>query len=369
MNNLKIVFYLLIASITLVGCSTQNKPVEHQSDLIEITSLQLATDSMQFGEIQRTPFDGTIKCNGTVVPMPNGIALVSAPLAGVIKNIYCNSGQAVVINQALMEISGNEVIDIQKDMAEASANYKRLKNEFERVQALYNEKVTSEKDFIVVESDFKTAQARYQGLKLKTQAIGFSASRIEEGDFYSSYVIRSPINGHISSLKSSIGNYVEPQSGLLEIIDPSKLQIQLSVFATDVASLKKGQMVHFKPMNSTNTYNATISSVGVAVDNNSRSIECFASLTDKNLTYPIANQFVESQIVTGTDTVYALPSEAIIKTETGNYILVMEKHDDNKYFFNKVEINTGRQFNGYTEILGTRPNGEVLVKGVYNVVI
>lgn len=67
---------------------------------------------------------------------------------------------------------------------------------------------------------------------MKIEAMGLSASKIENGEFYSSYAIKTPINGNISTLNAQIGSYIDSQSELLEIINPDMLQLKLSLFAT-----------------------------------------------------------------------------------------------------------------------------------------
>jgi cobalt-zinc-cadmium efflux system membrane fusion protein len=367
MNALKQLLFLITAILFVIACTNKQESAELESNLIKITKQQLETDSIQLGKIITKTFESTINCNGSIVPLPNGIANVNVPVAGVIKNIYCNNGQLVEKNQSLLEITGNEIIDIQKEFAEASALYKRLKKEYERIESLYNEKVTTEKEFILAESEYKTSKATYNGLKIKIDAIGFSISKIENGDFYSSYSIKAPIKGNISSLNAHIGSYIDTKTELIDIIDPAMFQLKLFVFAGDLTNLKKGQSVRFKSVNSNIVHYATISSIGVAIDNVSKSIACYAALSDKTLLNRIANDFVESEIITGIDTVTALPSAAIIKNEDKNYILVLNKKENENYYFDKVEVKIGRQHQGFSEIPEAKIEGEIIVKGVYNI--
>lgn len=367
---MKTIKYLLIfAGLTFIlsSCNDKQETIEEESNLIEITNQQFITDSMQLGKTETRLFENTIKCNGIIETLPNGMAKVSAPIPGVVKNINISNGQFVRKNQPLFELAGIEIIDIQKDFAEATANYKRSKSEYERIKSLYNEKVTSEKDYIVAETEFKTTMAKYNGLKLKIEAIGFSVVKIENGEFYSSYSIKSPIDGYISKLQTNIGSYIESQNELLEIINPEMFQIKLSIFAKDINNLKKGQSVRFKSLNNNDIHVATINSIGVTIDNESKSINCYASIKDKNLTNLIVNEYIEAEIITNSDTVIALPSNAIINSDTGNFILVLEKEDDNKYSFKKVEIKIGSKNEEFTEILEPKIDGLILTNGVYNI--
>ncbi len=368
MNTVKQILYYAIAITILVSCGSNPEPVEEPSGQIKITSQQFTSEGMQLGELETMAFESTLKCTGTIVPQPDGMAKVNALIPGVVKAIYCANGKYVEKNQPLIEIAGNEVIDIQKDYAEASANYKRIRSEYERTKLLYEEKVTSEKEFVIAESGYYVAKAEYNSLKSKLEAIGLSIAQIEHGDFYSSYSLSAPIKGYISSLTANIGSYVDPQAMLCEIADPDKFQLRLSVFADNISGVSKGQTVRFKSVNTGGEYFATISSIGISVDSDSKSVDCYATITDESYTDPIANIFVESEIITRLDTVYALPSDAIIKTETGHAVLVLQKQEGEEYFFEKVILSTGRMNNGYTEILGKPVEGRILVSGVYNVV-
>lgn len=366
MQTAKHILYLAIATFIMFSCGNKPEVAEQESSLIEITNQQFETDSMQLGEIETKLFENIVKCNGTTVPLPNGIAKLNAPISGIIKSINCSNGESVDKNQPLIEITGNEIIEIQKEFAEASANYKRIKSEYERIKSLHNEKVTAEKDFIVAETEFKASMAKYSGLKLKIESIGLSTSKIENGEFYLSYQLKSPIKGYISNFNASIGSYIDSQAELLEIINPDMLQVKLSVFVNEIANLRTGQTVRFKSANTENYQLATISSIGVAINNETKSIECYAAITGKRAINPIAYEFVESEIVTSIDTVKALPSDAIIKTDTGFAVLVLEKQEDDFYYFKKIDTKTGLNNMNYTEIISNLPSAKFLVKGTYN---
>lgn len=368
MNTIKRLLYFTTTTVIISACGNKQEAAQQESNLIEITTQQFANEAMQLGKMVNKPFENIIKCYGNIVTLPKGMAKVNAPVDGIIKNIQCFNGQSVSKNQPLIEIAGTEIIDMQKDFAEASANYKHKKNEYERIKALYNEKVTSEKDFILVETEFKTSIARYNGLKLKIEAIGFSISKVENGEFYSSYLIKSPIDGYISNLRTNIGSYIDSKTDLLEIINPDLLQVKLSVFPKDIKDMKKGNPVRYKSAGYKIVNTATISSIGVAIDNETKSIECYASITTKKLN-PFLNEFVEAEVITSIYTSLALPSDAIIKDENGYFILVLDKQEADKYFFNKVEVKIGIQYDGYTEIKEPKFEGMILTQGNYYVTL
>ncbi len=366
MNTINRLLYFTTATVIISACGNKQEATQQESNFIEITTEQFDGEAMQLGKMINKPFEKTIKCYGNIVTLPNGMAKVNATVDGLIKNIQCFNGQLVSKNQPLIEIAGNEIIDIQKEFAEASANYKLLKSEYERIKSLYTEQVTSEKEFLIAESEYKASMARYNGLKLRIEAIGFSISKVENGEFYTSYLIKSPIDGYVSNLRTNIGSYIDSKTDLLEIINPDLLQVKLSAFPNDIKEIKKGNSVRFKSAGNKVVYSATINSIGVAIDNDTKSIECYASIKTKSIN-PIINELVEAEVITCIDTSLALPSNAIIKNENGYFILVLDTQETDKYLFNKVEVKIGIQNEEYTEIKESKIEGMILIQGNYNI--
>lgn len=366
MKSVKLIVFYCLGILLTWSCKGTKEAPGVENSLIEITEKQFATGGMSLGGVEPKSFENIVKSTGTIIPLPGGKAMAGTPLPGIVSKVLCHNGEVVQKNQPLLAISGTEVIDIQKEYAEAAAMYHRQKNEYERAKALYRETVTSEKDFVVSESNYLSALAVYTATKLKVKSLGFETEQIESGDFYEFFTIKSPIEGYVSGLDLSIGQYIEPQTVLAEITNPGKVQLKLSVFSGDVSKLKAGQMVRFKTLDAAGASKARISAVGASVDANSKTILCYADVEKNQAVRFVAGGYTEAEIVTTSAVSAALPTEAIIKTETGNTVLVLDKQEKGNYYFRKTEINTGRQNNGYTEILGEL-SGRILTSGAYNI--
>jgi membrane fusion protein, heavy metal efflux system len=365
-------YYLLftfIISGCLGSCKDQPEKIEEEPTFIEVTTKQFQGDSMQLGEMQSINFESVVKCNGTIIAPANGQAEVNSPVAGMVKRIMCSAGQMVALNSSLIEITGNEIIDLQREFAEASAKHKRLKSEYERSQALYTDKILTEKEWVVAESEYKTSLAIYKSLKLKVEALGFSVSKIENGDFYTSYYIKAPVKGTIQQMNIHPGSFIDPHVSLMQIIDKQSFQLRLSVFGKDISKLKNGQAVRYKSVDESQNKTAKLQTIGIAVNEDSKTIDCLASISDKDKYSAVVNSFVESEIVTGSELVNALPVDAIIKTADGNMVLILEKQTQDTYFFRKEKVLTGRQNNGFVEIKGEMINGKVLTGNAYNIAL
>jgi cobalt-zinc-cadmium efflux system membrane fusion protein len=364
----------IITACTLIASCGKNKNNENnsavQEDLIKITHQQFESSKMTFGEQIKMPFPEIVKCNGNIVSKPSGIAKISTSVSGLVQKIHCTTGQRVYAGQIIFELSGNDLIELQKDFAETASQLKRMKSEYERIKSLFSEKVGTEKELISAESEFKVANAKYSALKMKIQLIGLDALKIEGGNFYESFSIKSPLNGYISQINVSLGQYADQQTVIAEVFDVTQFQLRISVFEKDISNLKEGQKLTFRLLgDNTLAYSATLVSIGKNVSEESRTITCFAVIDELKGAILVNNAYVEAGIITSQDSVTAITEESLIKSQGINYILALVKDEDNTYFLKKIIVNTGRLNNGYVEILDNPELQKILTKGAYNIKI
>ncbi len=298
------------------------------------------------------------------------MAIINTSVPGLVKKINCTAGLKVKTGQILFEITGNQFIELQKDFAETASQLKRIKSEYERVKSLYEEKIGTEKEMILAESEFKAANAKYSALKMKLKYIGLNDANIEEGNFYESFSLKSPLDGYISRINVSIGQYADQQTAIAEIIDLTRLQLRIAVFEKDIEKLAESQKIKFNLLGSTQkSYSSTLKSIGKNVDNDSKTIICYADIDDLKNTNFVNNAYVEAAIITNTDSVTAVPEECLIKSGGNNYLLAFVKKENDNYFLKSVMVDIGRINNGFVEILNQPDISKIIIKGAYNIKI
>jgi len=365
-TNLIIVFVL---SVILISCKNIEEQIpDSDSGLIEISKAQFEADEMVIGEAMVYPFTDVVYFTGTIIPSVYGQAQISLPLPGIIDKIHCNPGQFISKGAVLFEVSGNGFIDQQKDFAESSAIVSRLESDYLRAKELYKENISTQKEFTYAQSNYYAQNANYKALKIKLEKMGLDVSKIEKGLFYSSYTIKSPINGFVSSINTTIGQYVDPQQKVAQIIDNGSFQLRLYIFEKNINNIQNGQTVSFYLNgNKSMTYKAVISAVGKSITLDSKSIECFAAIDNPKSINLVSNQFVEGEVYTAIDSVLSVPETAIINSENESYILIYEKEVNSIYYFKKTKVKTGRIYNSHIELIGQIPVGKLLVAGTYNI--
>ncbi len=353
------------------GCGKSSKINEdakvETDQLVKITINQFKADSMAIGTITTQTFEDEVRCNGYIAAAANGMAQISTPIAGIVESVNCSMGSYVKKGHTLCMITGNELMAMQQEFTETSARLKRSKSDYERSKSLYDEKIGAGKDFIATESEYKAMNSKYLSLKLRLELLRLNVAKIEAGDLYASFSVISPINGYITKQNLVLGQYIEQQKLLVEIVDISQLQIQLSVFEKDIAKLKPGQTVIFSSPGEISFNNkATLISIGKAVNPDTKTVTCIATIKNSQQTNLINQSFIEALIAVNSSEAEALPSEALIKSGKDYYVLLLEKSDNEAYYLRRQKVNIGRISKGFTEISDSIDLTKVLVKGVYN---
>jgi len=360
-------------AIILIMASCNNKSelaVAENSELIEISKAQFESEKMVIGEPSLYPFTEIVHATGSIIPSVNGQAQISIALPGIINKIYTKQGQTISKGSAMFEVSGNEFIDLQKDFAESAALVSRLSSDYLRAKELYKQTIATQKDFTLAESNYYAENAKYQALKIKLGRLDLDVSQIEKGEYFLSYTVTSPMNGYVSGINATIGQYVEPMQKIAEIVDDKSFQLRLSVFEKNIYKINAGQSVSFF-LNGVKSlkYNARIYAVGKTVEMSSKSIECFAAIDDLGTVNIVNNQFVEAEIHTAVDSVMAVPETALLFSENESYLLLYEKETESTYYFKKLKVKTGRKTNNVVELAEQIPSGRLLTNGIYNLQI
>ncbi|MBE9488891.1 MAG: efflux RND transporter periplasmic adaptor subunit [Bacteroidetes bacterium] len=364
--------YILLLSLVFVACGNSEKNndpiIEEQvnTNKIVITKQQFESEKMQLGTLTEQVFNQTVKVNGMIDVPPQNKASVSTFIGGYITKTPLLIGDKVKRGQLVVTLENTEFIEIQQHYLEVAEQLNYLKSEFIRQQTLYNEKITSQKNYLKAESTYKSALALYNGLRKKLTMMNINPMSVEQGKLTSTINLYAPIDGYVTKVNVSNGTYVSSANEIIEIINTNHIHLELSVFEKDILKIKKDQPINFKVPESTNKiYDADVHLVGTSIDETSRTIKVHGHIHDDANTIFIMGMFVEAEIITDTQKSLALPKDAIAKIENNYYALVLNNQKEGLYNFDKVTLKVGKQTEDYIEVLNSNDfrDKEVLIKG------
>lgn len=367
--------YSLVIVITLLlfsqACNPKQKDEAATKEgkvngSIHVTKQQFEAEKMKLGEVTEKSFEQSIRCVGYIMAPATGIAQLNSLISGTIEKIYFIEGQQVKKGEVLFTLISNELIEIQQNYIEIGSQLKQSQKEYERTKALYEENIAAEKEFLAVESSYKIMQAKHKALKLQLSLLGLDLNKIVEGELYAKYPVLAPIDGFITEVNVVLGQFVEKQVKLIEVVNQSQLQLQLQVYEEDAKLLKEGQKVRFRYAGEETYQNeASVILIGKSIDPNSRTLNCIAAIQSKTNTPLVNRSFVEAEIVTSKQNLIALPNTAILNAGNEKFIFIAIA-DSEGYSLNKIHVETGQISKSHTEVKNQNELKNVLVNGAYH---
>lgn len=366
--------YITLLSLVLVACGNSEKNNESvaeesiSSNEIIISQSQFESENMQLGKLEEQTFSQTIKTSGMIDVPPQNKAIISTFMGGYITKTPLLIGDKVKKGQVLVTLQNPEFVDLQQRYLEIAEQLNYLKSEFSRQKMLYDENITSQKNFLKAESMYKSSLANYNGLRKKLGMLNINPTSVEQGNIVSTIHIYSPINGSVTKVNTSNGMYVSPSDVIMEIVDTNHIHLELSVFEKDILNVKKGQKILFKiPEASNKTFDAEVHLVGTTIDEKSRIVKVHGHLDDESKANFIVGMFVEADIIIDSKNNLALPKEAIIEMEGHYFALILKKKQGSNFYFEKIKLDAGTQTETHITILNSVNllNKDILIKGAF----
>jgi cobalt-zinc-cadmium efflux system membrane fusion protein len=355
-----------------MACGNSEKKNENNSseplnpNEIVISQSQFINGKMQLGKLEQQSFNQNIKTTGMIDVPPQNKAIISSFMGGYITKTPLLIGDKVIKGQALVTLENPEFVELQQQYLEVSEQVHYLKSEYNRQKTLFDENITSQRNFLKAESTYKSRLAHYNGLRKKLVMLNINPSSVEKGTITSTINLNSPIDGYITKVNISNGAYISAADAIMEIVDTDHIHLELSVFEKDILNIETGQKILFKiPEASNKTFNAKVHLVGTTIDETTRTVNVHGHLEDESEAHFVVGMFVEADIITKTSKSLALPKDAIIEVEDNNFILVLKNKTGDMYYFEKVKIDIHFQNENSVFVKNTNNfiDKDILIKG------
>ncbi len=360
-----LLLFLMVGSMFSCSGKKAETPAPVDDGLIEITPEQFKSSNMKLGSMGPQTFHDRVECKGYVSAPANAMSKICPAIAGKITGIHYKIGDFVPAGRVVATISGNDFMALQQSFAEAAAAYSKAKMDYERAKGLWAEKIGAQKDFLAAQTYYRSAYASYQSLRSRIMALGVSPARIEGGKMYTAYPVVAPISGYLTQINAVIGQYIDVDTDIAELVNLNALQLKVSVYEADVKRLKPGQTVYFGTTGSNNrTLMARLNTIGKTVNPDTKMIDCIASISKANGVTLVNESFVEAEIVVSAHEAQALPVTAVQKQGNSNFVYVVEKRKGNSYMMRKVPVNVGPTDGTSIEIRTPLPNKDIVVQGI-----
>jgi membrane fusion protein (multidrug efflux system) len=268
---------------------------------------EIVTDvGVHVGEIVKATLRRYVTAYGTVEPeppaagRPAGGAVVAAPVGGILDRIACVEGQAVAAGALLFKLD-TRLAEVA--VTKAAKAVETAAQTYERQKKLLTAEATSQK--ALQQAELELATAKSELLAAQTELAFLE--------------IRAPIAGTVVRIEAHLGQEVEPNAPLAEIIAMDRLAVAAQVPGPDALELEPGQEVRW---GGSETPSGRLTIVGKDLDPKTGTARVVASLPAGAALKP--GEFLMIRIVAETRRdVLAVPEEAVVTGPEGGPVLWM----------------------------------------------
>lgn len=315
----------------------ENEHSEGEAKEVMLTAKQFDALQMEIDTLQMRNMSGYVEANGQLEVPPQNEATITTVVGANVVSIEVIEGDKVNKGQTVAYLSHPNIIQKQTDYLDAYSNSQFLKKEYERQKTLYDAGVGSGANFQKAEAEYQASRSKAKGLEAQLQQLSISASGVRNGTIYQRVVLRSPIEGFVEKVAIKTGQYVDPQTNLMEIVDTHHVHADLMVFEKDVYKVKEGQKVVFNVQSILEKeLTAEIYSVGKIFEQNPKAIHVHAEIENKegNL---IPGMYIQGRIQTENAQTIAMPEAAIAATGERFFVFSAEKEGED-WLFKPIEV-------------------------------
>ncbi len=340
-DDLKIIKKIAQQKNRIVSIDAKIRKLENQMTAREQKTLV----PVSVKEIKPETFNHYIITYGEV--KAKNYAMISPEMNGRIEKIHVSEGEYVKEGQLLVSLN-TESIDQQIKGVKSSLEL--AVKTFQKLDTLWKQNIGSEIDYLSAKNNKESLESQLESLLAQKRMSQISA----------------PFNGIVDKIFPKKGELATPSFPVIEFVDLSKLTIKADVSEAYIGEIDKGQVVEL-------TFSAfpdliiktPIIRVSKVINSDSRTFEIEMEIDNPG--EKIKPNVVSTIKVNdfSSDNAFVVPSLAVRKDITGEYVYTVE-HKDNKDVVAKKYVKTGLSYEENTMIPEGLEKGEkVVVKGYH----
>jgi cobalt-zinc-cadmium efflux system membrane fusion protein len=299
------------------------------------------------------------------------VAHVSTLAEGIIRKVHVTLGDEVIKGQALLEIESVAVGEAQAEYLEAQGMLKLARRNHERLDALGQEGIASEKELLQARQGLDASQIRVNAALGKLTRLGMSASSaraLSQAKSRGRLVLRAPAAGTVLAMHAVAGEVARSEASLVTVGDNSSLWVWADLYERDVALITQEQAkqalaaeVEVKAFPG-ETFGGTVDFVTPSMSESSRTVKLRIAVPNPTGRL-LAGMFAGVKVfVRGDQEALTVPRGAVLEDEGRSFVFV---HHDGEYYVRRPVI-PGRSFAGLVEIAsGLNGKEEVVADGAF----
>ncbi len=363
-----IVFLAIYFSFFALGSFAESEDVVFRSKLkkISISKDSIKMLGLKTMKIEEKQASEVLKTTGQIEEILYNKFDVNSPVTGHVESVYIDLGDFVKANQPLLVVKSTEIGMLIGDINQSKAELEFANSNFAREKSLYEQGISSKKDFDAAKANLGSSEAKLKSLSknLKILTNELDISNPDE------YVISAHKSGIISERNVNVGQVINPSLILFMGVDLSTVWANADIYEKDIDKIKLGQDVTVTLDGAPDKiFQGKISHIGSGLNKSSRTLPVKATLNNPdNELKPGA--FTQLAIHTGRALNHiVIPRTALVETDSegtdGRHKhFVYVKEQENSFIPRKVEVES-HDSDSIEVVDGLVPGEVIVTKGAY----
>lgn len=291
---------------------------------------------------------------------------VSSPVKGIIRTTHVTLGDRVRKGQPLVEIESVAVGEAQAAWLEARSLLSLARRNFERLSALREENISSEKETLQARQELETAEIRAANAlgTLTRLGVGSADARtLTSATAGGRIVLRSPMDGLVLTLHAVPGETARTEEALATVGDNSTVWVWADLYERDIRSVVRGQASgRLEASVSVKAYPdevfaGAVDLVTQAMDESSRTVKVRVEVRNR-AGHLLSGMFASVRLyLPGAGEALAVPGSAVLEDEGRSFVFVHHEGDD----YVRRPVTVGRTWAGWAEVTSGLSPGQVVV--------
>lgn len=315
---------LLRASITtvlLTFTSAASFAEQTNNTSFSITDEQIRALGVELITLTPQAETSSLAFPAQVVLPPQSEQVVSAPVAGVIKQILIQENQAVTVGMPLLVLNSPEFGELQLEAIQASSRTKLARQMTLREQALFDEGIIPRRRVEEATIALHNANAELRQRLAALELVGLSqteGTRIaHSGDVKNELTVSAHNSGIITALSVKPGQRVAMSDPLLHITNIDTLWLDVQIPSGDAARWPVGSTLSVSGGHSANVLSVS------PIATSAQTVLLRAQLTNtRQRIHP--GEFVQAELTISAKDTWDLPLSAIARDAEQAYVFVWE---------------------------------------------
>jgi cobalt-zinc-cadmium efflux system membrane fusion protein len=224
-----------VARLTAPKAPPPAPPAEAEAapSAVAVDAARLAAAGVQVIEVSAGGMAAEISAPASVHAAPDGEAILTARAAGAVARLTKRLGDPVRAGEVVALVESRDAAAMVADRSAAAARAELARQRLAREQRLFDQKVSPRQDLETAQAELAAANAEARRADVAARAGAVS----RDGRYVQ---VTSPIAGRVTAVAAALGAYVDPQTELLRIADPSRLQVEAAIAAADAPRIAPG---------------------------------------------------------------------------------------------------------------------------------